>query len=611
MRDVLTASDGTAFRDLDHDGRMAPYEDSRCPVEERVEDLLARLSTEEKAGLMFHTVIEAGPNGEFLSGPGRISKSGTEQAVRGKLLNHFNVHELRSARQAATWANNVQALAAQTPHGIPVTISTDPRHGYVENAGASFAATFMSQWPEPIGLGALASPQRVEEFARIVRTEYCAIGVRAALHPTADLATEPRWARQVGTFGQDPETVAELTVAYLRGLQGERAGRDWVAACTKHFPGGGPQKDGEDAHFPYGKDQVYPGGHFEDHLAPFRAAISAGTAAIMPYYGRPIGLERNGVRVEEVGFGFNRQIVTDLLRGELGYDGVILTDWELVTDNVVGDQVLPARAWGVEHLGPEGRMSRILDAGADQFGGEECVDVLLGLVRDGRVPLARLDESARRLLRVKFELGLFDDPFVDIDLAASAVGREEFRAAGHRAMAESTVILKNDGILPIRPAQRVYTEGIPADERALFGSPVERPEDADLAIVRLAAPWEPRGDLFLESWFHQGSLAFGPGLGHRLERIADCCPVVLDVRCDRPAILTDLLGAVSALTIGFGSSAAAYADAISGRISPLGRLPFDLPASMESVRHGREDVPGSTLDPLFRCGDGLGIQGVL
>ena len=286
-----------------------------------------------------------------------------------------------------------------------MTISTDPRHAFIENAGVSFTAKSFSQWPEPLGLAALRDADAVREFADIARQEYVAVGIRAALHPTLDLATEPRWARQAGTFGQDPALVTELGTAYLEGFQQKVLGPDSVACTAKHFPGGGPQKDGEDAHFPYGREQVYPGGRFAEHLAPFPAVIEAGTAAIMPYYGMPVGLEVDGEPIEQVGFGFNAQVVTGMLREQLGYDGVVLTDWELVNDNHVGDQVLPARAWGVEHLDPHERMERILAAGADQFGGEECVDVLLDLVAQGRVTESRVDASARRLLAVKFRLG--------------------------------------------------------------------------------------------------------------------------------------------------------------------------------------------------------------
>ena len=516
---TLTAADGTAYRDLNHNGRMEPFEDQRLSTTERVTDLLGRLSVPEKAGLMFHTVIEAGTDGEVLTGPGRISKSGTAEVVLGKHLNHFNVHALPEPRLAARWANNLQRLAEQAPHGIPVTVSTDPRHSFYENAGASFAARGLSQWPEPLGLAALRDPARLRRFAEVVNAEYRTLGIRAALHPTVDLATEPRWARQAGTFGQDPALVTDLGVAYLEGLQQGRVGRTSVACTTKHFPGGGPQAGGEDAHFPYGREQVYPAGRFADHLRPFVAMIAAGTSAIMPYYGMPVGLEVDGEQVEPVGFGYNAGMITGLLRNELGFDGVVCTDWELVNDNHVGDQVLPARAWGVEHLDAAGRMERILYAGADQFGGEECVELLVELVASGRVSEARLDESVRRLLAVKFDLGLFDNPYVDENAAAEVVGSEAFVAEGRRAQAESVTVLANDGLLPLRPGLRVYAEGFDPGAASGF-EPVTTPEEADMAIVRLQAPFEPRSDLFLEAWFHQGGLDFAPGLVVRLQRIA-------------------------------------------------------------------------------------------
>ena len=154
---------------------------------------------------MFHTVIEAGADGTVIEDAGAISKSPTSVVVLDKHLTHFNVHALEDARMAALWHNALQAIAERTPHGIPVTISTDPRHAFIENAGVSFTAKAFSQWPEPLGLAALRDPDAVREFADIARQEYVAVGIRAALHPTLDLATEPRWARQAGTFGQDPD----------------------------------------------------------------------------------------------------------------------------------------------------------------------------------------------------------------------------------------------------------------------------------------------------------------------------------------------------------------------------------------------------------------------
>ncbi|UIN31366.1 glycoside hydrolase family 3 protein [Microbacterium binotii] len=605
-----TAPDGTRYRDLNGNGVMDPYEDPRLTPEERAEDLLGRLSLEEKCGLMFQTVIEVGEDGELLEQPGRISKSPTTTVVRDKHMNHFNVHAIRTARQAATWNNALQALAEETPHGIPVTISTDPRHAFVENTGVAFSAGPFSQWPEGLGLAAIDDVETVRAFADIARQEYVAVGIRAALHPQIDLATEPRWGRQAQTLGQDAQRVAEFTAAYLQGFQGDRLGPDSVACTTKHFPGGGPQKDGEDAHFPYGREQVYPGGMFDYHLEPFREAIRRGTAGMMPYYGMPVGLERGGEPIEEVGFGYNRQIVTDLLRDELGYDGVVVTDWELVNDNHVGDQVLPARAWGVETLTPVERMAKILDAGADQFGGEECVELLLELVRSGRVSEQRIDESARRLLRVKFALGLFDDPYVDVDAAERIVGNADFRAAGERAQSRSlTVLLNRAGdagpTLPLAPVGALYVEGFAESDVAELGPTVADPASADLAIVRIKAPFDARDDLFLEAWFHQGSLDFPPGLVYRLQQIARRCPLVLVVTIDRPAILTPFVADAAAIVVDYGSSPRAVIEALSGRVRPEGRLPVELPRSMAAVRASREDVPSDTGDPLFPVRHGL------
>lgn len=613
--DLLTAPDGTRFRDLNRNGVMDPYEDPRLSPEERVDDLVQRLSVSEKIGLMFQTVIEVGPGGELLEASGAISKSPTTEVVVGKNLSHFNVHAIRTAREAARWNNNLQRLAERTPHGVPVTISTDPRHAFVENTGVAFSAGPFSQWPEPMGLAALDDLAVIEQFADIARREYRAVGIRAALHPQIDLPTESRWGRQVQTFGYDAARVSEITAAYLRGFQGDTLGSDSVACTTKHFPGGGPQLDGEDAHFPYGREQVYPGGQFDYHLQPFRTAIAHGTAGMMPYYGMPVGVTRGGRPIEEVGFAYNRQIVTDLLRDELGFDGVVVTDWELVNDNHVGDQVLPARAWGVEHLAPTERMQRLIDAGVDQFGGEECVDLLADLVTAGTVSLERVDRSARRILLVKFRLGLFDDPYVDEDAAEAVVGAAAFRAAGERAQAESLAVLENrEATLPMFGGSerlRVYAENIGDDALAVHADRVERPEDADAAIVRLGAPFEPRDDLFLERWFHQGSLDFPPGLVSRLGRIAQHAPLVIVVHLDRPAILTPLVPVAAAIVADFGSSDDAVLAALAGLVAPRGTLPVEIPRSMADVRASFADTPGCGATPLYPRGAGLTVVAAL
>ncbi|WP_426226350.1 glycoside hydrolase family 3 protein [Pseudarthrobacter sp. DSP2-3-2b1] len=604
--------DGTVFRDLNGNGTMDPYENPGLPVMERVEDLLGRLSLEEKAGLMFHTIVSAADSGRLADDESRPGRNGAQELVSGKLINHVNVHNLPVPTVAAQWVNELQRLAVSaSPHGIPVTLSTDPRHSFAENWGASFTAVHFSAWPEPLGFAAIGDEQLVRQFAGIARAEYTAIGIRAALHPTLDLATEPRWARQYGTFGQDSDVVARLALAYLDGFEGEQLGGESVACMAKHFPGGGPQQDGEDPHFPYGREQVYPGGMFDYHLEPFRRAIERGVSAIMPYYGMPVGLELDGAPVEQVGFGYNRQIITGTLREKLGYDGVVCTDWGLVTEsNLFGRQLSP-RAWGVEHLSVEERVLKIVEAGCDQLGGEECPEIIVGLVQKGLVREERIDASVRRLLRVKFDLGLFDNPYVDERQAQSRTALPEYVEAGQRAQARSVTVLKNDkvngaSLLPLARGLRVYSSEISPEALKTAGFlPSTAPGDADVAIVRVNAPFEYRDHYMLEASFHAGDLDFADDTVRMIRRIAEQVLVILVPHLDRPAVLTPLEPHCAAIAAVYGACDAAVLRALTGEINPVGRLPFQLPRSNASVVASRPDVPGDAGDPLYEYGFGL------
>jgi beta-glucosidase len=487
--------------------------------------------------------------------------------------------------------------------GIPVTVSTDPRHAFSNNPGTEALAGAFSQWPQSLGFAALRDPDLMHRYADVARQEYVAGGIRVALHPQIDLATEPRWARIGMTFGEDADLTSELVTAYIRGFQGERLGPESVACMTKHFPGGGPQLDGEDPHFGYGREQVYPGGQFEYHLKPFRAAIAAGTSQIMPYYGMPIG-----TGYEEVGFAFSRQIITDLLRSELGFDGIVCTDWGLVTDKVIMGQDMPARAWGLEHLSELERVQRILDAGCDQFGGESRPELVVQLVRAGRVSEARIDESVRRLLREKFVLGLVDAPLLDLDRAVATIGRRDFVAEGETAQRAAMVRLtaadSGPAALPLGPGLRVYVENLAADQAARLGEVVADPGQADLAVLRLDAPFEPRPGGF-EAHFHAGSLEFPP---HERDRVVGICgqvPTIVVLFLDRPAIVPEIAGAAAAFLVEFGARDAAVVDVLLGQAQARGRLPFDLPSSTRAVVESRSDVPYDTADPLFRFGDGI------
>jgi beta-glucosidase len=571
-------------------------EERTASIDEQVEQILARMTLEEKCALMFQTPLLVGEGGALMEEPFHS----TRELVLERGITHFNIYQAPPPRRLAAWANAVQRLAQETRLGIPATISSDPRHSFNDSYGASVGAADFSQWPEPIGLAATRDEELVREFGDIARQEYRAVGLRAALHPMADLATEPRWPRAYGTFGEDAELAGRMVAAYIRGFQGEELGPESVACMTKHFPGGGPQRDGEDPHFHYGKDQVYPGGNFEHHLLPFEAAFAAGTAQVMPYYGRPVGTEH-----EEVGFGFNRGVITGLLRERYGFDGVVCTDWGLLTDDMMpGNDLWPARCWGVEHLSLEERMLKVVEAGVDQFGGESCVDVLVGLVRAGRIAEERIDTSARRLLRDKVRLGLFEDPFVDEDAAERVAGAPAFVAAGERAQRASIVLLENRGILPLAGRPKLYVEGVRAEVAALYGDLVASPEEADVALIRLRAPYEPR-DGFLQQFFHCGSLAFAAEELARILALCDAVPTVVDIFLDRAAVIPEIAARSAALLASFGASDAAVLDVATGAFAPGGKLPFELPSSMAAVEAQRSDVPFDSADPLYAFGHGL------
>ncbi|MEU7035070.1 glycoside hydrolase family 3 N-terminal domain-containing protein [Streptomyces sp. NPDC046237] len=581
---------------------MHPYQDAARPVAERVEDLLSRMTLEEKAGQLFHSMLMMDADGTPVTETdGSMLPFTTPELVEGRHLTHFNLLGTYGAREMALWHNAVQEMAAHTRLGIPVSLSTDPRHAFTDNVGASFNAGAFSAWPEALGLAAIGDPELVFRFADTVRREYLAVGFRTALHPQIDLATEPRWARQSGTFGADAKLTGELVQAYVRGLQGEELGPDSVAAMVKHFPGGGPQKDGEDPHFPHGKEQIYPGGMREYHLEPFKAAIAAGCSQMMPYYGQPIGTDW-----EEVGFGFNKGVVTGLLREELGFTGIVCTDWGLLTDAVIFGETHAARAWGVEHLSVAERAAKALDAGSDQFGGEQCPEVIVELVGSGRISEARIDASVRRLLREKFVLGLFDERrYVDPDEAAETVGRADFKAAGAAAQRRSLTVLTN-GPLPLTGRPKLYVENVDPAVAAAYGDVVTAPAEADLAVLRLRTPYEERPNRF-ESFFHSGSLAFEePELARILSLLATV-PTVVCVNLERPAVLPEIAERAAALIADYGAGDDALLDVAFGRGTAEGRLPFELPRSMAAVEAARPDVPNDTANPVFAHGHGLAI----
>ena len=355
----IIQADGLAFKDLNKNGKLDIYEDWRKPVAERAKDLASKMTVEQMAGLMLYSRHQAIPaqeagmfTGTYNEKP--FSKSGAKSSdlsdqqiafLTKDNLRHVLMTSVESPIVAATWNNNIQALVEGIGMGIPSNNSSDPRNGANKdaeyNAGSGGA---ISQWPEELGLAATFDAAITEQFGAIAAKEYRAMGITTALSPQIDLATEPRWNRFVGTFGEDPKLATDMARAYVDGFQTspksinayEGWGNQSVNAMIKHWPSGGPEEGGRDGHFAYGKFAVYPGNNFETHLKPFTdgafqlKGATKKASAVMPYYTISYGQDKK--YGENVGNGFSKYIITDLLRDKYGYDGVVCTDWLITAD---------------------------------------------------------------------------------------------------------------------------------------------------------------------------------------------------------------------------------------------------------------------------------------
>lgn len=615
---ILTI-EGKRFRDLDHDGKLAPYEDWRLSPAARTADLVSRMTIEEKVGTMMHSTL-ASVGGILGDTPGGYDFASAGHEIDGLKITSFITRLPVSPQEMALQNNKVQEIAERTRLGIPVTISTDPMHHFQEMLGATSAGGGYSQWPELLGFGALRSPNLVKRFAEIARRDYRAIGIHMALSPQADLFTEPRWARGAGTFGSDPKIARDLVAAYVEGFQGSPSGlsRNGVLTVVKHWVGYGATPEGWDGHNYYGRYAKVDAKSLDLHIEPFKGAFQAHVAGVMPTYSIVQGATVNGKPVEQVAAGFNRQLLTELLRGTYGFNGIILSDWAITNDCTKAcsdpEEMQPdsaiAMPWGVEKLSPLDRYVKGIDAGIDQFGGVNRVDMVLDAVQRGLVDEARIDESVRRVLISKFEIGIFENPFVDPEMAGRIVNSPAAQAEAKRAQAESQVLLKNKGrLLPLRIGTKVWLHGINPDRAAAFNlSVVARPEDADVAIVRTATPFERlHPNHFFGSIQNEGRLDYRPGnpdfdLVAGLEGKA---PVVMAAFTDRPAVMTQIAPLVDAILINFGVSDDALLAVVTGKEKARGRLPFELPTSMDTVVRQDPAYPDDSDAPLFPAGAGL------
>ncbi|HET9797911.1 MAG TPA: glycoside hydrolase family 3 N-terminal domain-containing protein [Gemmatimonadaceae bacterium] len=619
--------DGLRFRDLDRNGQLDAYEDWRLTPAARARDLVARMTLEEKAGAMMHgTARSGGPMGAAGVG-GAYDTAANRALIDGAKVNSMITRLGGAPAALAAQDNALQEIAERTRLGIPLTISTDPRHHFQYVLGASVTAGQFSQWPEPLGLAAIGDAALVRRFGDIARQEYRAVGIQMALSPQADVATDPRWARIPGTFGEDADLAGRLVRAYVEGFQHGARGPDSAAVLTvvKHWVGYGAGREGLDGHNHYGRFASVSGRNLEYHVRPFLGAIAAGAAGVMPTYDILEGATWRGRPIEAVGAGFNKQLLTDMLRDTYGFRGIVLTDWAVTNDcNERCIDGAPARTrptfadvgmpWGVESLPKRERFVKAVRAGVDQFGGTEDSKVLLAAVRAGELPESRIDASVRRILEPRFALGLFENPYVDTAAAATHVGTEAFRGAGLDAQRRSLVLLENEGgLLPLKAkspgaAIRVYVVGVDtaAVRRAGFAVAADASQ-ADVALVRLHAPYQTLHPQYVfGAMQHEGSLEFtaGDSAYDAFVRVSALVPTVVTVYLDRPAILTPIRGKARAILANFGVSDEALLDVVAGRARPAGKLPFDLPSDMASVEAQRSDVAHDLAHPLYRFGFG-------
>lgn len=641
----LLTADGWKFKDLNRNGVLDKYEDWRLPHEARSKDLLSKMSVEEKVGFMLISTtrlkndwsFEAPRNNDPVSSDFNeedlvattnmftrkplpvpvMSAAGTTKAVTKFHLRHFIFRANVGARMTAQWANRLQALCESDGLGIPAIVASNPRN-HITNAaslGTSVGRTAFSAWPSELGLSAMHDLGLVRAFADIARQEWVATGLRKGYMYMADLSTEPRWQRIEGTFGENAQWVAQMMTQIVLGFQGVKLNPRSVALTTKHFPGGGAGKGGQDPHFDWGKQEVFPGGMLDNNLIPFQAAIRAGTSAIMPYYSFP-----SGTKYQEIAYAYNKPILQDLLRKRLGFKGIINSDTGPI-------EMMP---WGVETLSITERYKKALEAGVNMFAGTADPAQLLETVKSGMVDIKLVDSSVFRLLMEKFDLGLFENPYVDEEAAEKIAGNAKFTEKANLALRKSIVLLRNEaGALPLKRGIKVYFEtyfkrgGAPdASAINVFNTGdkdygvrfVNTPEEADMVVL----------------WVMPGGKSLFASDGSPLELSLSKCgvdvthvnaltakkPTILAINYTNPWVIDEIYNKSSiprfkGVIATFGTTPDALLDVITGKFDPTGKMPFTTPVSEQAVANQKEDVPGYLEGAgyaLFKWGEGMSYK---
>ena len=513
----LLTEDGFAFKDLNRNDSLDAYEDWRLSPQERAADLASKLSREEIAGLMLYSSHQAVPSAELTEDQKKFLSKDHLRAVL--------ITSVESPRTAAQWNNRMQAFIEGLDHGIPANTSSDPRHEAKAtteyNAGAG---GHISQWPTSLGLAATFDPQLMYRFGEIASEEYRALGIATALSPQVDIATDPRWTRFSGTFGEDPLLATEMARAYCDAFQTTPDTRGWgmrsVNAMVKHWYGYGAQEGGRDSHFASGKYAVYPGNNLAEHKLSFidgAFKLEGGTemaSAVMPIYSILWNQDPSG---ENVGGSYSQWLIQKQLREEARFEGVVCTDWGITKDMKVLDSPMGGKPWGVEPLTEAERHYKILQAGVDQYGGNNEIGPVLAAydmwakAQGEKSARQRFEQSARRLLLNVFRVGLFEHPYLDPEASEKIVGNPQFMQEGYEAQLKSVVMLKNhdNKTLPMDKKYKVYVPkrhfpAIPglwggiSEEKTVepidlalvrkYYEVVEQPEQADFAICLIEEP---------------------------------------------------------------------------------------------------------------------------
>ena len=582
----ILEADGLKFKDLNKNGALDVYEDWRKPVDERVADLLSQMSATDKAAQMLHMTLVTLKESWF-----------TDLGV-GFVLAYTYLSA--GAEDAALKTNEVQSLSEVSAFGIPVIFSMDSVIGASWVQGATII-------PDQITLAATGNVELVRQLNDMQREEMLALGVRMSLSPVADISTDPRWGRVQECFGEDVEIATAMTVAAIEGLQkGNTLTNESIMTCVKHFPGSGAQTAGVD-----GTPLVFDDESFQMHLSIFKAAIAAGAASIMPY-GYSTVPYLGGDAVENYAHESSK-VMTELLRGELGYEGIIQTDW------------------GLNH-------TAAALAGADALGGagqRESKKLTQNLTDE------QFDERVGRLLKAKFELGLFENPYVDVANAVAVVGNPEHVALAKQAAKEALTLVKYENATALA-GQKLIVAGSLATDTACLSSGWKIAEyEAKNILEAITEKAGAENVTYIADDLTQVAASYPAGTTAIVvvgEASGTHEPAWGTSTLEFPAAQTDMVAALKAAGVnvvtvaimnrayvmtpiaensdslllayrpGCTAGADAIAEALFGEAAITGKTPFQIPATMDQVMLQREDLAKDIVAPLYDFGFGINVD---